>query len=87
VESWGGAAAPLGKAATPNRAARMAGSLAASANPHDCEDDRISSARRNETRALSLMLALWVNSGTSGLLAGNRALFDLPRCLKRRPSF
>jgi hypothetical protein len=47
---WGGAAARV--AATPNRAVRMAGGVA-STNPHDCEDDRISSGIGNEIRTLT----------------------------------
>jgi hypothetical protein len=39
-------------AATPNRAVRMAGSFAASANPHDCGDARNSAASRNAIRGL-----------------------------------
>jgi hypothetical protein len=34
-------------------------------DPHDCGDDRISEARRNGTRSLSLTRALRVNSGTT----------------------
>jgi hypothetical protein len=52
-----------------------------------CADAIVSRGECNETRSLSLMSRLRVNSGTGGLLAGNRALLDLPRCLKPRPSF
>jgi hypothetical protein len=38
---------------------------AALAKPRDCIDDRISNGRRNETRSLSLMSAVWVKSGTA----------------------
>jgi hypothetical protein len=43
----------LREAATPNRAVRMAGSFAASANPHDCGDDRICTAIDNAIPALT----------------------------------
>jgi hypothetical protein len=48
----GGAATSNQKAATPNRAVRMAGGVA-STNPHDCEDDRIPRAIGNAIRSLT----------------------------------
>jgi hypothetical protein len=48
----GGAAAPLLEKRRP-LIAHMAGSFAASANPHDCQDDRIPSAISNAIRGLT----------------------------------
>jgi hypothetical protein len=60
----------------------MAGDSAGTANPARlASDDRMLVARRNETRSLSLMSALLVNSGTGDKLAGNRGLLGLPRYL------
>jgi len=53
------------QAATPDHAGTL-GRLRGAHRPirHDCEDDRILSTTRNETRSLNLMSALRVNSGT-----------------------
>ena len=50
--TMGRAAAANHATATPNRAVRMAGS-AASAKPHDCQDDRISPNIGNAIPALT----------------------------------
>jgi hypothetical protein len=74
------------QAATPNRA----GTHGNRSILHDFEDDRISRHIGNETRSLSLMSALRVNSGTDkqkrppegGLGA---AIFPLQFCFTKRP--
>ena len=63
-------------AATPGRTVRgPAGVRGRRAKPHDYEDDRISNGGRNETRALTLMPTLRVNSGTERVIDGRRAFF------------
>jgi hypothetical protein len=48
------------------------------AKPHDYEDDRISNGGRNETRALTLMPTLRVNSGTERVIDGASRVLFLP---------
>jgi hypothetical protein len=74
----GGAATPC-EAATPGRTVRgPAGVRGRGAKPHDYEDDRISNGGRNETRALTLMPTLRVNSGTERVIDGASRVLFLP---------
>ena len=69
-------------AATPGRTVRgPAGVRGRRAKPHDYKDDRISNGGRNETRALTLMPTLRVNSGTERVIDGvARSFLPLGKC-------
>ena len=75
----GGAAAPLAmRRPLVARYRGPAGVRGRRAKPHDYEDDRISNGGRNETRALTLMPTLRVNSGTERVIDGASRVLFLP---------